>query len=179
VDALSELLRTGRMNDMGRFEDDVHRITLLPRRRRQGHFSAGERRERAGPGQGRERRGTCTPSSRAMASTSTTSMFSIWREDSDGISTWKLRSASGLCPASPPQKSCRPAIPRLKARPSPCSRSRSVRNWKTGETGQHCRLETHPSFFNFFVEGCQFKPVEPIPCASSRRAIELAGTLPE
>jgi len=31
---------------------------------------------------------------------------------------------------------------------------------------EHCRLETHPSFFEFFVEGCQFKPVEPIPCAS-------------
>ena len=25
---------------------------------------------------------------------------------------------------------------------------------------EHCRLETHPSFFDFFVEGCQFKPVE-------------------
>jgi uncharacterized 2Fe-2S/4Fe-4S cluster protein (DUF4445 family) len=25
---------------------------------------------------------------------------------------------------------------------------------------QHCRLETHPRFFDFFVEGCQFKPVE-------------------
>jgi uncharacterized 2Fe-2S/4Fe-4S cluster protein (DUF4445 family) len=23
----------------------------------------------------------------------------------------------------------------------------------------HCRLETHPEFFNYFVEGCQFKPV--------------------
>jgi uncharacterized 2Fe-2S/4Fe-4S cluster protein (DUF4445 family) len=30
---------------------------------------------------------------------------------------------------------------------------------------EHCRLETHPRFFDFFVEGCQFKPVEPIPCA--------------
>jgi len=30
---------------------------------------------------------------------------------------------------------------------------------------EHCRLETHPSFFDFFVEGCQFKPVESIPCA--------------
>ena len=28
VDLLSELLRTGRMNDMGRFEDDIQRITL-------------------------------------------------------------------------------------------------------------------------------------------------------
>ncbi len=25
----------------------------------------------------------------------------------------------------------------------------------------HCRLETHPGFFDFFVEGCQFKPIEP------------------
>ncbi len=24
----------------------------------------------------------------------------------------------------------------------------------------HCRLETHPSFFDYFVEGCQFSPVE-------------------
>jgi len=24
----------------------------------------------------------------------------------------------------------------------------------------HCRLETHPAFFDYFVEGCQFKPVE-------------------
>ncbi|HEU5078666.1 MAG TPA: ASKHA domain-containing protein [Opitutaceae bacterium] len=24
----------------------------------------------------------------------------------------------------------------------------------------HCRLETHPGFFDFFVEGCQFAPVE-------------------
>jgi uncharacterized 2Fe-2S/4Fe-4S cluster protein (DUF4445 family) len=27
---------------------------------------------------------------------------------------------------------------------------------------EHCRLETHPRFFDFFVEGCQFKPVEPL-----------------
>ncbi len=25
---------------------------------------------------------------------------------------------------------------------------------------EHCRLETHPRFFDFFVEGCQFKPIE-------------------
>lgn len=25
---------------------------------------------------------------------------------------------------------------------------------------EHCRLETHSEFFNFFVEGCQFNPVE-------------------
>ena len=25
---------------------------------------------------------------------------------------------------------------------------------------EHCRLETHPGFFDLFVEGCQFKAVE-------------------
>jgi uncharacterized 2Fe-2S/4Fe-4S cluster protein (DUF4445 family) len=25
---------------------------------------------------------------------------------------------------------------------------------------EHCRLETHPDFFDFFVEGCQFKPMQ-------------------
>ena len=24
---------------------------------------------------------------------------------------------------------------------------------------EHCRLETHPDFFDFFVDGCQFRPV--------------------
>jgi hypothetical protein len=24
----------------------------------------------------------------------------------------------------------------------------------------HCRLEAHENFFNYFVEGCQFQPVE-------------------
>jgi uncharacterized 2Fe-2S/4Fe-4S cluster protein (DUF4445 family) len=24
---------------------------------------------------------------------------------------------------------------------------------------EHCRLETHPGFFDFFVDGCQFRPV--------------------
>jgi uncharacterized 2Fe-2S/4Fe-4S cluster protein (DUF4445 family) len=30
----------------------------------------------------------------------------------------------------------------------------------------HCRLETHPSFFDYFVEGCQFRPVESAPSPS-------------
>ena len=32
----------------------------------------------------------------------------------------------------------------------------------------HSRLETHPHFFHYFVEGCQFQPVESLgpPCLS-------------
>ena len=25
---------------------------------------------------------------------------------------------------------------------------------------EHCRLETHPHFFDFFVDGCQFRPAD-------------------
>jgi uncharacterized 2Fe-2S/4Fe-4S cluster protein (DUF4445 family) len=28
---------------------------------------------------------------------------------------------------------------------------------------EHCRLETHPQFFDFFVDGCQFRPIEVAP----------------
>jgi len=30
---------------------------------------------------------------------------------------------------------------------------------------EHCRLETHPRFFDFFVEGCQFKPLHEMAAA--------------
>ena len=124
VDVLSELLRTGRMNDMGRFEDDVSRVTLnhAPGRSEDGTFicwratSTSWRRPRAPTSR------ACTSSFRATASTSTTSTFFIWREGSGGTSTWKRRSASGWCRASIRQRSCRPAIRRLKARPSLCCR---------------------------------------------------------
>jgi uncharacterized 2Fe-2S/4Fe-4S cluster protein (DUF4445 family) len=32
----------------------------------------------------------------------------------------------------------------------------------------HCRLETDPSFFDYFVEGCQFNPVDSIPSPLGR-----------
>jgi uncharacterized 2Fe-2S/4Fe-4S cluster protein (DUF4445 family) len=43
----------------------------------------------------------------------------------------------------------------------------------------HCRLEAHPDFFDFFVEGCQFNPVEsPKVQREARQAAPEAGVLP-
>jgi len=39
-----------------------------------------------------------------------------------------------------------------------CAKRKELENLVRRVT--HCRLETHPEFFNFFVDGCQFKPVE-------------------
>ena len=30
------------------------------------------------------------------------------------------------------------------------------------KTVNHCRLEAHPRFFDYFVEGCQFNKIEPL-----------------
>ena len=40
------------------------------------------------------------------------------------------------------------------------SRSRREELEKLVKQVTHCRLETNPNFFDYFVEGCQFKPVE-------------------
>ena len=43
----------------------------------------------------------------------------------------------------------------------------------------HCRLEAHPHFFDYFVEGCQFNPVEsPGVRREARRTAPEAGALP-
>jgi uncharacterized 2Fe-2S/4Fe-4S cluster protein (DUF4445 family) len=33
----------------------------------------------------------------------------------------------------------------------------------------HCPLETHENFFNYFVDGCQFRPLESAPAAPAAR----------
>ena len=40
------------------------------------------------------------------------------------------------------------------------SRARRAELEAMVEAVTHVRLETHPDFFHWFVEGCQFKPVE-------------------
>jgi len=43
----------------------------------------------------------------------------------------------------------------------------------------HCRLEAHPHFFDYFVEGCQFNPVQsPSVRREARRTAPEAGALP-
>ncbi|HEY5041696.1 MAG TPA: ASKHA domain-containing protein, partial [Verrucomicrobiae bacterium] len=43
------------------------------------------------------------------------------------------------------------------------SRSKRAELEQLVKTVTHCRLEAHENFFNFFVEGCQFQPVETSP----------------
>jgi uncharacterized 2Fe-2S/4Fe-4S cluster protein (DUF4445 family) len=164
VDALSELLRTGRMNDMGRFANDIHRITLYHSEEKEIFLMESDVNELA------QAKGANVAGLHVV--------FSIYGIDFDDIEVFYLAGGFGRHLNVEASK-------RIGLVPSVAS-TRIVRAGNTAIEGatiallsmskrqeleelvkrvEHCRLETHPSFFEFFVEGCQFKPVEPIPCA--------------
>jgi uncharacterized 2Fe-2S/4Fe-4S cluster protein (DUF4445 family) len=168
VDVLSELLRTGRMNDKGRFEDGAPRVTLY---------------HAQGRGQDRDIfLLESDVSELAQAKGANVAglhvVFSSYGIDFDDIDVFYLAGGFGRHLSVEASK-------RIGLVPSLDS-AKIVQAGNTAIEGatllllsitkrreleelvkkvQHCRLETHPSFFDFFVEGCQFKPVEPMPCA--------------
>ena len=165
VDLLSELLRTGRMNDMGRFEDDIHRIALH-------HGNAPDEDIfllESDVNELAQAKGANVAGLHAV--------FSSYGIEFDDVEVFYLAGGFG--------RNIRvEASKRIGLVPS-LNSSKIVQAGNTAIEGatiallskrmrqeledlvkrvEHCRLETHPDFFNFFVEGCQFKPVEPIPC---------------
>jgi len=167
VDALSELLRIGRMNDMGRFEDEAQRITLHHGRSPEEDVFLLE----SDVNELAQAKGANVAGLHVV--------FSTYGIDFDDIEVFYLAGGFGRHLNIEASK-------RIGLVPNLAS-SRIVQAGNTAIEGatiallskskrqeledlvkrvQHCRLETHPSFFNFFVEGCQFKPVEPIACAT-------------
>jgi uncharacterized 2Fe-2S/4Fe-4S cluster protein (DUF4445 family) len=168
VDVLSELLRTGRMNDKGRFEDGASRVTLYHAQGREEDrdiFLLESDVSELAQAKGANVAG-CTSSSRATASTSTTSTFFIWPEGSGGTSSVEASKRIGLVPSLDSAKIVQAGNTAIEgATIALLSMTKRRELEELVKKVQHCRLETHPSFFDFFVEGCQFKPVEPMPCA--------------
>jgi len=167
VDALSELLRTGRMNDMGRFEDEAHRIALY-----QGEapdkdiFLLESDVNELAQAKGANVAGLHT-------------VFSAYGIDFDDIEVFYLAGGFGrnlnieaskrigLVPSLASSKIVQAGNTAIEgATIALLSKSKRQELEDLVKRVQHCRLETHPGFFNFFVEGCQFKPVEPIPCTT-------------
>ena len=165
IDALSELLRTEQMNERGRFEDDRHRIDLYARKERSVFLLESDVNELA------QAKGANVAGLHAV--------FSTYGLEFDEIDVFYLAGGFGRHINVEAAKRIG-LIPNLEA-------AKIVRAGNTAIEGaaiallskrkrqeleelvkrvEHCRLETHPNFFEFFVEGCLFKPVEPIPCAS-------------
>ena len=155
VDLLSELLRTGRMNALGRFEDGVDRVTLDAGH--DIHFFEQDVNELA------QAKGANVAGLQVV--------FSEYGIQFDDIAVFYLaggfgghlkKSASkriGLIPDIADGKIVQVGNAALEgATIALISRSRRQELETLVRKVEHCRLETHPGFFDFFVDGCQFRP---------------------
>ena len=162
VDALSELLRTGRMNEMGRFKDEHRRVTLDPEH---DIFLLESDVNELAQAKGANVAGLHV-------------VFSSYGIDFDGIDVFYLAGGFGrhlkveaskrigLIPSLSSAKIVQAGNTAIEgATIALLSKSKRRELEDLVKKVEHCRLETHPRFFDFFVEGCQFKPVEPISCA--------------
>jgi uncharacterized 2Fe-2S/4Fe-4S cluster protein (DUF4445 family) len=157
VDLMSELLRTGRMNEMGRFDDGISRIVVEP--------NAGISFLESDVNELAQAKGANVAGLHVV--------FANYGIDFDGIEVFYLaggfgrhlkKAASkriGLIPNLPDKKIVQVGNAAIEgATIALLSVARRQELETLVKRVEHCRLETHPGFFDFFVEGCQFKPVE-------------------
>ena len=167
VDALSELLRTERMNDMGRFEDGAQRITLYSGRvPDEDVFLLESDVNELAQAKGANVAGLHVAFSNYGIDFNDIEVFYL----AGGFGRHLNVEASkriGLVPNLASSKIVQVGNTAIEgATIALLSKSKRQEMEALVRRVQHCRLETHPSFFDFFVEGCQFKPVEPIACAT-------------
>jgi uncharacterized 2Fe-2S/4Fe-4S cluster protein (DUF4445 family) len=156
VDLLSELLRTGRMNRMGRFEGAPDPIWLDDAKR----VSFGERDvNELAQAKGANVAGLQVVFNQYGVRFEDVAVFYL----AGGFGRHLRKDAArriGLIPALPDDKIVHVGNAAIEGA---CLALLSMTERRTLEalvgSVEHCRLETHPDFFDFFVEGCQFAPV--------------------
>ena len=157
VDLTSELLRTGRMNELGRFDDDLPRVTIDAAHRIR--FLESDVNELA-QAKGANVAGLQT-------------VFDSYGIDFNDIDVFYLAGGFGrhLNIAAARRIGLVPNIADGKfiqignaaiegASIALVSQTKRHELEQLVRRVEHCRLETHPRFFDFFVDGCQFKPLE-------------------
>ncbi|HEY2434352.1 MAG TPA: ASKHA domain-containing protein [Vicinamibacterales bacterium] len=155
VDLLSELLRTGRMNTMGRFEDGVERVTLDAGR---NVFLLEQDVNELAQAKGANIAGLQVVFSQYGIQFDDVAVFYL----AGGFGRHLKKAASrriGLIPDIADAKIAQVGNASLEgATIALVSRTRRQELEALVKRVEHCRLETHPSFFDFFVDGCQFAP---------------------
>jgi uncharacterized 2Fe-2S/4Fe-4S cluster protein (DUF4445 family) len=156
VDLLGELLRTGRMNELGRFEDGDGRFTVHAANGI--HFLESDVNELA------QAKGANVAGLQVVFSE-----YGICFDDVEvfylagGFGRHLRREASrriGLIPNLPDERIVQLGNAAIEgACIALLSREKRAELESLVRRVQHVRLETHPDFFDFFVEGCQFKPI--------------------
>ncbi len=165
VALMSELLRTGRMNDLGRFEDGEHRITLDAQH---GIFFTESDVNELAQAKGANVAGLHV-------------VFNQYGLDFDEIGVFYLGGGFGrhlsveasrrigLIPNIAESRIVQVGNAAIEgASIALLSKTKRQELEELVRRVEHCRLETHPHFFDFFVEGCQFKPVESMPCVTGK-----------
>jgi uncharacterized 2Fe-2S/4Fe-4S cluster protein (DUF4445 family) len=154
---MSELLRTGRMNEFGRFEDGRERVSIDTMRGID--FLESDVNELA------QAKGANVAGLQVV--------FHTLGLPFDAIDVFYLAGGFGrhlkveaskrigLIPNLPAEKIVQVGNAAIEgACMALLSRTKRQELEELVKRVEHCRLETHPQFFDFFVDGCQFKPVE-------------------
>jgi uncharacterized 2Fe-2S/4Fe-4S cluster protein (DUF4445 family) len=168
---MGELLRTGRMNERGRFEEDGARIELDAANGI--YFLESDVNELA------QAKGANVAGLQVV--------FSQFGIDFDRVDFFYLAGGFGrhlnieaatrigLIPAIPASRMVQIGNAAIEgATIALLSRAKREELEHLVRRVEHCRLETHPQFFDFFVDGCQFRPVgHALACpASGARPVE-------
>jgi uncharacterized 2Fe-2S/4Fe-4S cluster protein (DUF4445 family) len=155
VDVLSELLRTGRMNAMGRFEDGVNRVTLDAEH---DIYLLEQDVNELAQAKGANIAGLHVVFSDYGARFDDVAVFYL----AGGFGRHLKKAASkriGLIPNIVDERIVQVGNAALEgATMALVSRARRQELESLVKRVEHCRLETHPGFFDFFVDGCQFRP---------------------
>jgi uncharacterized 2Fe-2S/4Fe-4S cluster protein (DUF4445 family) len=156
VDLLSEVLRTGQMNALGRFENGEERIIVTSQGSSEIHLTESDVNELA------QAKGANVAGLRVV--------FNEYGIGFDELDVFYLAGGFGrhLSVESSKQIGLIPNIDESKIRQvgnaaieGACiallSRTKRTELESLVKRVIHCRLETDPNFFDYFVEGCQFK----------------------
>jgi len=157
VALMSELARTGQMNERGRFEDGPQRMKLNP----EGSvfFLESDINELA--------------QAKGANSAGLEVVFANYGIDFNQIEVFYLAGGFGrhinvaaaarigLIPPIPEERVVQAGNAAIEGASLALLSKRKRRELEQlVRQVEHCRLETHPRFFDFFVEGCLFKPME-------------------
>ena len=159
VALLSELVRTSRMNELGRFEDGLDRIDLDPRG--PVYFLESDVNELA-QAKGANAAGLQVVFGNSGIDFQQVEVFYLAGGFGRNIDP-EAASRIGLIPpidAGRIVQAGNAAIEGASLALLFQSRRRDLE--RMVRRVEHCRLETHPRFFDFFVEGCLFKPLESV-----------------
>jgi uncharacterized 2Fe-2S/4Fe-4S cluster protein (DUF4445 family) len=159
VDLLSELLRTNRMDALGRFENSEHTFPLGVKSDAPIYFTESDINELA------QAKGANVAGLRVI--------FHDYGISFDDVDVFYLAGGFGrhlnvesskrigLIPNIPDEKIIQVGNAAIEgACVALLSRAKRSELEIMARKVTHCRLEAHERFFDFFVEGCQFKPVD-------------------